>query len=367
MAKKFGFKKNYEYVAVPAAFVDNYAGEANPSYVVVYLCALRAAEKGGIFDFGYFADKLGIKESVVKKAFEYWEKNDIIKICDDEIEFLPIENVVGNTESENDSIDEEENKAAKNKTLKKESEFFPNYTNEDFDEFCKNGNECRTLIGMAEKQLYGKQINFNERKFILALHYSFGFSLDVLAVLFNYCSINGKTGRRYIETIAYDWYDKHIDTSEKAEKYLSRFDDINVIMRALGINEEPTKNESAKIEKWLNEYKLSMDIIKKGCEKTVENTMPNNKKGRFAYAEKIFSDWFKNGVRTLADVCKMEIEFEENKKNQSVESNRKKEIKISRVSDFAGYENQREFNPEEGSERQRKLMEELLSESGGSE
>ena len=56
--------------------------------------------------------------------------------------------------------------------------------------------------------------------------------------------------------------------------------------------------EIAQYKKWLQEYQLSMDVVKMACERTVLQTG----KASFAYADKILASWKDVGVKTVADV-----------------------------------------------------------------
>lgn len=52
------------------------------------------------------------------------------------------------------------------------------------------------------------------------------------------------------------------------------------------------------MKKWLQEYKLPLDVVKLACERTVMQTG----KASFAYADRILENWKKAGVSSVADV-----------------------------------------------------------------
>ena len=63
--------------------------------------------------------------------------------------------------------------------------------------------------------------------------------------------------------------------------------------------------EEAYMKKWLQEYKLPLDVVKLACERTVMQTG----KASFAYADRILENWKKAGVSAVADVQAQDAAF----------------------------------------------------------
>ena len=59
------------------------------------------------------------------------------------------------------------------------------------------------------------------------------------------------------------------------------------------------------MKKWLQEYKLPLDVVKLACERTVMQTG----KASFAYADRILENWKKAGVSAVADVQAQDAAF----------------------------------------------------------
>lgn len=361
MAECFKFKNYNSSIAISCDFIDFYVPEANPAFVVVYLFALRTATAGISCDLAYFADKLAMLESDVKRAFDYWERKKVIKIDNDEIVFLPINE---NEKNEMENAVEEDFESAVSLENEIENpvklELFPNYTNEDVDKLINNDGEFKQIMKIAEA-FYGRPMQSSERDLFLGMYYSAGLPLEVIAVLCTYCNENNKKNRRYIESVVNDWYERGIDTSEKAEEYISNFKNIyRPVIRAYGVtNREATKNEMVKIDRWIKEYGASIELIKYACSKTIDNTG----KVSFAYTDKILKEWNKNGIKTVLDVEKYEKEFAD---KASQKKEKKKEIKVVKATQFNNFE-QRDYDPEKLKVLQSQILNDFLNDEGGNE
>ena len=83
-------------------------------------------------------------------------------------------------------------------------------------------------------------------------------------------------------------------------------------MSCFGIkNREPIEKEISFMKKWLMIYKMPLNIIKIACEKTIFRVG----KPSFAYADTIISDWYKKGVKNIAEIEKLDKEFLDKKTN----------------------------------------------------
>ena len=81
---------------VPVSFVDQYMGQANATFVKVYLYALCHSFKndGTSLTLASIASALGILESDVVQAFEYWDSVSVVSFRHSgeqfELEFLDL-------------------------------------------------------------------------------------------------------------------------------------------------------------------------------------------------------------------------------------------------------------------------------------
>jgi DnaD/phage-associated family protein len=107
---------------------------------------------------------------------------------------------------------------------------------------------------------------------------------------------------RYIETVALDWAEKGINSPEEANELLMSFNsNYRKILNALGLGgKNPAPAQIKYMDKWLNEYKMPIDVILEACDATIlEATKPTIK-----YANTIIENWYNNGIKSVEDAKK---------------------------------------------------------------
>lgn len=274
------FKINHSFTYVYNWFIDNYMVES-PVYSMVYIYALRLASAGISPSNKLIADKLNIFESDVVKAWNYWADKKIISFKDNVIEFYNLDN-----KPQNNDV-----------AYKASNDVF--YNPSDIDNLAKNDKNIDSLITIAEK-IMGKTLSPNNINILVNIYDKLGLPFEVIITLMQFYSDKSLA---YIEKVAISWADKGINSMEKAENELNRYSVYNNIIRFFGVkNRSYTEREKKVMEVWINEYKFPLDIIKIACEKTAANTG----KVSMSYAEKILFNWYKNGVKTVEDIEKLD-------------------------------------------------------------
>ncbi|MBN4049366.1 DnaD domain protein, partial [bacterium AH-315-N14] len=110
---------------------------------------------------------------------------------------------------------------------------------------------------------------------------------------------------RYIETIAIAWHDANIRNIEDAQSYIKKHEDkwINIrkILNYLGIKApEIMKPQEQILDKWVNVYKFSLEVIFKACDICFDRLS----RADFKYIDGILNSWFKDGINSLEDIEK---------------------------------------------------------------
>ena len=103
-------------------------------------------------------------------------------------------------------------------------------------------------------------------------------------------------------------YDENNEKIKKAKKSISK---------KLGLTRNLTQYEEAYIEKWLQEYKYTLEIIDLALKKTTSKSNPN-----FDYIDKIITDWHDRKLLNSDDVKNYLLDFK-NKTNQIKELEKK--------------------------------------------
>ena len=152
---------------------------------------------------------------------------------------------------------------------------------------------------------------------ILYLYESVGFSAELIMYLYEYCVSKNKKNPSYIEAVALSWAEEGIDTVEKAEAATALYNsNYNAVNKAFGLNRAPGQVEKQYINKWLNKYGFSIDIIVEACNRTILQTQ----KPDFKYTDKILDNWHKKGAKELSQISHLD---EEHQKTAASKANNK--------------------------------------------
>lgn len=320
------YKNNgyFPFTPIYNSFIENYMKNSNSSFIIVYIYLLKESFAGNTITTNSVAQKLQILQADVLTALKFWQEKGVINYYIDEEDFIKITFLPCLEQNENNELSEKTN-------VKLKPTNRPNYTNEEIDNFYEQ-DEIKQLFKMAER-IFGKPFNYTDRQVILSLYTWLEIPMDVLAILFTYCSTNGKTRVRYIEKVAIDWTEKGIDTVSKAEQYINVINDYKEILRAFGItNREPIEKEIETMKPWLIDFKMPLDIIKEACTRTILQTG----KLAFKYTDTIIKNWHKQGVRTFEDIKRLDSSFEQKQNNNT--PNPSKQPQTIRPSKFINYE-----------------------------
>lgn len=360
---------------IPNIFIDNYMPRANGTYVKVYLYLLRCINCNDdmLVSISAIADKLDETEKDITRALCYWEKVNLISLVKnngEQITSITINNI--NDQQINPSM-EEIALATTTPTSTVQEEVVPGkefLTNSDFDaksdfntntdfnansEFNSNSEfssaSNMNLGNVFEKPTYSeaqiKQLtNTDEVKWllniieiyldrlikpmdlqlILYLYESLGFSTELIMYLYEYCVSKNKKNPSYVEAVALSWAEEGIDTVEKAEAATAIYNsNYNAVNKAFGLNRSPGQVEKQFINKWLNKYLFSIDIIVEACNRTILATQ----KPDFKYADKILENWFKKGVKELSHVASLD---EDHKRMVATRANNKTNQPVAKAS-----------------------------------
>ncbi|MBR5816572.1 MAG: DnaD domain protein, partial [Anaerotignum sp.] len=252
-------------IELTKAFIEQELPAAPPSYVSVYLMTLAT---GGTA--AEVARKLNTTETEVLFAWGYWKGKGYLQ--------------------------EAEEKQEKQQPVLISSER-PDYSPAELLQVGKHPDVMR-LFQSAQKTL-GKMLNHSDMSLLFSFHDWLGMPVGVIELLLSYCAANGHTGMRYIEKVALGWAEEGITTEEQAVEYIEmRKTGFRTIMKAFGQSRLPVDKEEEYMKKWLQDYKLPLEVVKMACERTVMQTS----KVSFAYADRILENWRNAGVKTAADV-----------------------------------------------------------------
>ncbi|MBQ8164530.1 MAG: DnaD domain protein [Clostridia bacterium] len=135
----------------------------------------------------------------------------------------------------------------------------------------------------------------------------FGFSSDVIFMLFQHCEMNRSMTKAYVRAVAEEWNRQGIKTGSDLGKYLEDYDEYckmrSAIAKKLNIRRYFNEYEESIIKKWYFTYGYTMSIVEIALKKSVYRT--NATLGTF---DAIISDWHRNNLKTVTEIEEYEAE-----------------------------------------------------------
>ncbi len=270
-------------------FLNKYMATAPTAYIMVYICAQKFMQEGKTaFTDAELAESLKMTESDVKKALEYWEQKGerIVRQRPPAAYCIPSS--------------------------------APDYSTEEINYYMSHNDDFRSLLNSAESYL-GKLLSISEIKTLYSLHDWLRLPLEVIEILLAYCTENGHRSMRYIEKVAISWADDGVNDTASALSHIKDYSSVYMrIMRALGIGgKQPVAKQKEYMKSWTSS--MPLDLILYGCEKTALIVTNGNP---FPYADKIFSNWQKDGVNTLEKAKEADKKFAQSRETKKPQSSR---------------------------------------------
>ena len=138
------------------------------------------------------------------------------------------------------------------------------------------------------------------------------FSADLLEYLVEYCVSKGSASIPYLKKVGLAWQESGIRDVASAKQETTTFNKhYYTILKAFGIrNRAPVEKEAEVMDRWLNTYGFTIDLITEACQRTISKIGQPS----FQYAEGILSKWKEQGVRSMADVEQRDAEHQKRKK-----------------------------------------------------
>ena len=290
-------------ISVPSWFIHDYMPHAMGGYVKVYLYLLTAYyERKELLTIEDTASLLSMLSSEVISALEYWQSKNILKFTavasgDFELSFtLTAPNL------QTGKQDEAPETPLKTTTYIQQTR--PNYSPSELSIYLQDA-QVQALYKMAEKSL-GRLLSSSDQQILFGLYDWLHMPLNLIEYLLEHCATRGHTSMRYIEKTAIAWLNDGVNTLEQAQAR-SHTDKLYFkILSEVGLGTQNiTQVQKEFINKWLNTYQLSLEVILEGCRRTSAQT----KNPSLNYLDSIFINWHQNKVTSLDDIKKLDQAF----------------------------------------------------------
>lgn len=353
-------EKNETYSSISNFFIDYYMTSASGEFVKVYLYLVRQLSSREPISVAEIADHFNLTEKDICRAIKYWISQDVMRLNYNDkkepvgITLLPLQD---KSHQKSDSMDGlsllsmdymvEDNspaaiaasattQAASAQTAPVQADTQNISAATDISavpahalplkaavtpEILRKKQEDGILSDLIfETEAYfGRPLSMPETESLIYIYDQLDFSQELIEYLIEYCLTMGKASFRYAETVAASWYEKGIDTVEKAKSDSNAYNPFyRKVFSELGIRRSnPTSIESAYIDAWSNEMNFSEDLILLACQKAI---LSKPQSANFAYVNGILENWHKNGVKSLRDVQQLDLDFMKKKTDNSVKN-----------------------------------------------
>ena len=302
--------ENNSHTPVPNAFIDDYMSEANESQVKIYLYLLQCLNLGHPLDVSSIADKFNYMEKDVLRALIYLDEKGLISVTFDESHNVTgiCLNTCRHITPARCAEPVRKERPGVNELPTETTQFF---TLEQMKNF-KSRPDVTNLIYMTQHYL-NKTLSMNDLNNLLFIHDTLGFPIDLIEYLVEYCANINKASIKYITSVAIAWSEQNIRTVRDARAKIEGAacaKECAIVLKELGIDRSPTKADLELVKKWLEEYRMNMDVITVACQKTIAYAGSATLK----YTDRILSRWHENGAHTLDEVKALDEEHEQSKK-----------------------------------------------------
>lgn len=332
------------YTVIPNDFIDHYMCRANGEFVKIYVYLLRCRNAvPEAFSLTYIADKMNMTEGDVMRALRYWEQERLLSVQTDSTGTVtglillnpsaPYDAASGQTASSLvKDMDEAESEMPTNSHDHAQIPAGSHVDTEKADEAT-----IQKLLLIAEQYL-GRTLSPMDINRISYFYEDLHFSAELIEYLFEHCVTIGNRNIRYIEAVATSWKDQGIATVEEAKAKGSHYKrEYFAILKAFGISgRAPIDLEIEYMNKWLDDYHFTTDVINEACQRTIAKTG----KPLFPYADSILTNWKKQGILAKKDIAAADAQYharvqaEANAKTAEKKPVRQQPKPVSRFNNF---------------------------------
>ena len=313
-------------VNVPCWFINDYMPAALGGYVKVYLYILSRYTCDKEIILEDIASHLDMLYSEVIAAVIYWDNLSVItfkSISEEEFELaIHFDKPTSTTATPIDAP------LPIAKTYIQQTR--PNYSVEELNIY-KAGDSSITRLFLVAEQYLGRLLSPSDQQILFGLYDWLHMPLDLIEYLLEYCSSNNHTNIRYIEKVAISWVDSGILSVVTAEARVANDKRYHTILRELGLSSQNiTSVQKDFINKWMDKYKFSLDIILEGCKRAVAQT----KNPSLKYLDAMLSSWYNTKVTSLEDIEKLDKAYTSasNKKTYAPAKSAPKNTRFTNIS-----------------------------------
>lgn len=162
--------------------------------------------------------------------------------------------------------------------------------------------KIRYLLRETQMKL-GRNLKTNETSTLVWLYDDEGLDVSLILMIVQYAVAHNRANIRFIESTAVDWINRGIDSVTAADEELRKIAEgeqaWSIVSSAFGIERrKPSKKETELSALWVNEWKLSKEMLSAAYEACVDAKA----KLSFPYVAKIIESWHNKGYKKPSDI-----------------------------------------------------------------
>ena len=279
------FSTNNNYISISSQFIREKLPDANPTFVKVYVYLLMLASENSRCEYKDIANTLGLLESDLMYAINYWQNQGELFQTETGIVF-----------SNNSQTAAKQENTAENTV-----QDIPHKTVDNLAEIIAASTELSDMFMLAQ-EILGKTIAERDMETIYWFYSDLKMPPVVILQLLEYCVSKGKNRMSYIEKVAISWNEMGLNTSESVALYLESEEQktgfLYSIRKIMGISDRSLSQiEEKYLTKWHDEFGMSEEMIALAYEYCIIQTA----KLSFPYMDKIITRWNSEGINNIAD------------------------------------------------------------------
>ncbi|MBR4723877.1 MAG: DnaD domain protein [Clostridia bacterium] len=269
------------FVPVSFDFVKNHLPEANATFVKIYIYLLMLAVQKASEPSSEIAKTLGILESDLVNAINYWQNKGLLVSNGDSVSFGNFSGALETSDSVQDEEDTQKN-------------------TENIAEIISSDSELADMFMLAQ-EIFGKTITEKDMQTIYWFFSDLKMPAEVILMLIEYCVSKGKNRMSYIEKVAVSWNEMGLNNVEAVTNYLKSEEQKTGFLysarRLMGIADRNLSQiEEQYLTKWHNDFMMSEEMIALAYEYCIIQTA----KLSFPYMDKIITRWNAEGITNVA-------------------------------------------------------------------
>ena len=187
----------------------------------------------------------------------------------------------------------------------------------------KKNNKREKIINDIESMYFAGNMKAEWYKKIILWFEKYNFSNEAMLGIFSHCFSDEVKPIAYVETVVKSMADKGVITINDLSKQIVNYDKkskiIKFVKTELNLHKALTKPQERIVEKWIFDYNYDKEQIKLVIDKTI-----NAQNVGFNYLDKIITEWYQQGLKTVEDILKNEKENKEKLEEKKKEKNNRK-------------------------------------------